>query len=46
MHDTMPPLHPLPPPEARKLMEDIRGSAAEPEGNGLFPVLVYFHGGG
>lgn len=71
MNATIPPLHTLPPPEARKLIEDMRGPAAEPEavgrvenrnipgiagpqavrlytpeGDGPFPVLVYFHGGG
>ena len=71
MNDTIPPLHTLPPQEARKLMEEMRGPAAEPEavgavenrkipgvagtqavriytpeGDGPFPILVYFHGGG
>ena len=71
MNDTIPPLHTLPPQQARALMEDMRGPAAEPEavgavenrkipglagpqairiyspeGDGPFPVLVYFHGGG
>ena len=71
MNANIPPLHTMPPPEARKLMEDMRGPAGEPEavgtvenrmipsvagkqavriytpdGDGPFPILVYFHGGG
>ncbi len=71
MNANIPPLHTLPPAESRKLMEEMRppaddpepvakvenrmipGAAGQqavriytPEGDGPFPVLVYFHGGG
>jgi acetyl esterase len=71
MNENIPPLHTMPPQEARKLMEEMRGPTGEPEavgkvenrkipsvagsqavriytpeGDGPFPILVYFHGGG